>query len=201
MFRKIVFTLLAALLVSAVSVSSVSVDSASAGQEKVTVCHKPGTPAEATLEIAAPALNAHLGHGDHEGECQGPQSEGCTALNALVPDPQMDPYYYYFEVSDLDFFPGETIHVSLTFEAEASTDPVPPGSPPPSAVYGEVAVTGSSSYLALNGDEFPGGSVHTVSLDYVVVAGDDADGASIISETLNGNPHNVLSVNISCTPA
>lgn len=36
---------------------------------KADVCHKPGTPAEKTLTIAAPALNAHLGHGDYEGPC------------------------------------------------------------------------------------------------------------------------------------
>ncbi|MGB5705781.1 MAG: carboxypeptidase-like regulatory domain-containing protein [Arenicellales bacterium] len=36
---------------------------------KVTVCHKPGTPAEKTLTIAAPAVNAHLNHGDSVGDC------------------------------------------------------------------------------------------------------------------------------------
>jgi hypothetical protein len=34
--------------------------------EKVTVCHKPGTPAEGTLEISVSALQAHLDHGDTE---------------------------------------------------------------------------------------------------------------------------------------
>jgi hypothetical protein len=38
-------------------------------QEMVTICHKPGTPAEQTLEIAAAALQAHLDHGDYEGAC------------------------------------------------------------------------------------------------------------------------------------
>ncbi|MDP6925287.1 MAG: hypothetical protein QGI94_10990, partial [Candidatus Scalindua sp.] len=37
--------------------------------EKVTICHKPGTPAEQTLEINSNALQAHLGHGDYEGAC------------------------------------------------------------------------------------------------------------------------------------
>jgi hypothetical protein len=40
-----------------------------AKQDKVTICHKPGTAAEETLSVAAPALKAHLGHGDSEGEC------------------------------------------------------------------------------------------------------------------------------------
>jgi hypothetical protein len=50
---------------------------------KVTVCHKPGTPAEQTLEIAAAALQAHLDHGDYEGACDG--------LNApSVDEPEVD---------------------------------------------------------------------------------------------------------------
>jgi len=34
-----------------------------------TICHKPGTPAEKTMEVDASALDAHLGHGDTEGAC------------------------------------------------------------------------------------------------------------------------------------
>ena len=36
---------------------------------RVTVCHKPGTPAEKTLDIDDNALAAHLRHGDTEGPC------------------------------------------------------------------------------------------------------------------------------------
>jgi hypothetical protein len=36
--------------------------------EKVTICHKSGTPAEGTLEISASALEAHLAHGDDAGD-------------------------------------------------------------------------------------------------------------------------------------
>jgi hypothetical protein len=42
---------------------------ASAQQEKVTICHKPGTPDEATLRVGAPAVPAHLAHGDRLGPC------------------------------------------------------------------------------------------------------------------------------------
>ncbi len=35
----------------------------------VTICHKPGTPAEQTKTIPASALNGHLGHGDTMGAC------------------------------------------------------------------------------------------------------------------------------------
>ncbi len=39
------------------------------GQDKIVICHKPGTPAENTLIVAEPAANAHLGHGDYLGAC------------------------------------------------------------------------------------------------------------------------------------
>ena len=38
--------------------------------EKVTICHKPGTPAENTLVINSNALQAHLDHGDYSGACE-----------------------------------------------------------------------------------------------------------------------------------
>jgi hypothetical protein len=37
---------------------------------KITICHKPGTPAEKTLLIPIEALDGHLGHGDLIGPCQ-----------------------------------------------------------------------------------------------------------------------------------
>jgi hypothetical protein len=37
--------------------------------EMVTICHKPGTPAEKTLTIPRSALGGHLGHGDKMGSC------------------------------------------------------------------------------------------------------------------------------------
>ena len=46
--------------------------------EKVSVCHKPDTPAERTLEISPSALAAHVGHGDVEGAC------GATAPTTLT---------------------------------------------------------------------------------------------------------------------
>ena len=39
------------------------------GDERVTICHKPGTPAEKTLTIPLSALDGHLGHGDTVGPC------------------------------------------------------------------------------------------------------------------------------------
>ncbi|MDQ3642936.1 MAG: transmembrane protein 268 [Actinomycetota bacterium] len=38
---------------------------------RVTVCHKPGTPAQKTMTLPQPAVQAHLGHGDIPGPCPG----------------------------------------------------------------------------------------------------------------------------------
>jgi hypothetical protein len=37
--------------------------------DMVTICHKPGTPAEKTKTIPRSALPGHLGHGDTIGPC------------------------------------------------------------------------------------------------------------------------------------
>jgi hypothetical protein len=39
-------------------------------QRTVTICHKPGTPAEQTKRVPESALKAHLGHGDYLGPCK-----------------------------------------------------------------------------------------------------------------------------------
>lgn len=39
------------------------------GQDKVEICHKPGTPDEKTIRVAEPAVKAHLKHGDTLGAC------------------------------------------------------------------------------------------------------------------------------------
>ncbi len=44
-------------------------------EERVIICHQPGTSAEKTLEVSASALDAHIGHGDTTGAC-GEQGEG-----------------------------------------------------------------------------------------------------------------------------
>lgn len=38
-------------------------------EDKVVICHKPGTPAEQTLLVPHSALDGHLDHGDLEGPC------------------------------------------------------------------------------------------------------------------------------------
>jgi hypothetical protein len=41
-----------------------------AKQQKVTICHKPGTPDEETKEVSQSAVDAHLRHGDQLGPCE-----------------------------------------------------------------------------------------------------------------------------------
>ena len=44
-------------------------DDSSADPDDVTICHKPGTPAEKTMTVESSALSGHLGHGDTLGSC------------------------------------------------------------------------------------------------------------------------------------
>jgi hypothetical protein len=60
--------LLTAIVLGVIGAVAIAVP-ASGGQEKVTICHKPGTPDEATLRVGAPAVPAHLAHGDSLGPC------------------------------------------------------------------------------------------------------------------------------------
>lgn len=50
--------------------------------ETVTICHKPGTPAQHTLVIPAAALPGHLRHGDYEGPCQ--EATGTLTVTAMI---------------------------------------------------------------------------------------------------------------------
>ena len=50
-----------------------------AQQQKVTICHKPGTPAEKTMEVPQSAVDGHLGHGDYLGPCESPTTTTTAA--------------------------------------------------------------------------------------------------------------------------
>lgn len=184
MFRKIVFILMIAVLLSTVAAGPVF-----AGQEKVTVCHKPGTAEEATLEIAAPAEAAHLGHGDYSGPCRAPQSAGCDALNALQADPQYDSVFYTYIASNLEFYPGEMIHVDATITIHDVAD---------NLNYLSVGVYSTASGFLVNDyvEGLPGEQI-TASADYTVVAGDGADQVFIDLIVLEG--FTLDAVNFSCT--
>jgi hypothetical protein len=62
---------MATMLVAAMAFVALSAAPAFAQVEKVTICHKPGTPAEQTKEVPAQAVDGHLGHGDTLGKCEG----------------------------------------------------------------------------------------------------------------------------------
>jgi len=50
------------------------------GGHPVTICHKPGTPAQQTMTIPQAAVGGHLGHGDTLGQCGAPPPPtGCAA--------------------------------------------------------------------------------------------------------------------------
>lgn len=184
MFRKLVFTLMIAILFSPVVAGPVF-----AGKDKVTVCHKPGTAEEATLEIAAPAEAAHLGHGDYSGPCRAPQSAGCDALNALVPDPQSETWQYTYAVSNLEFYPGELLHVDATITIHDVVD---------NLNFLNVGIYSSTSgFLASDYTEGLPGEQITASADYTVVAGDGADQVFIDLIALEG--FTLDAVNFSCT--
>ncbi|MGF1686882.1 hypothetical protein L4C36_09300 [Photobacterium japonica] len=46
--------------------------------DMVTLCHKPGTPAEKTLTVNSNALSGHLGHGDSLGACGAGEESGAA---------------------------------------------------------------------------------------------------------------------------
>jgi cytoskeletal protein RodZ len=50
-----------------------------AQQQKVTICHKPGTPEEKTIEVSQSAVDRHLGHGDRLGPCVSPTTTTTSA--------------------------------------------------------------------------------------------------------------------------
>jgi len=46
------------------------VGAAGAAAEKIELCHEPGTPDEATLQVAENAVGSHINHGDVVGSCE-----------------------------------------------------------------------------------------------------------------------------------
>lgn len=81
-FARLLFSV---LLVAAgvVGLTAAGASGQPPGQDKVTICHKPGTPAEKTMQVPPSALQGHKGHGDTEGPCGPPPPPplptGCAA--------------------------------------------------------------------------------------------------------------------------
>lgn len=60
---------LSILTVGVTASLSFTIVASAAPASKQTICHKPGTPAEATLSVSGNAVAAHLAHGDFLGPC------------------------------------------------------------------------------------------------------------------------------------
>ncbi len=56
------------------------------GHTPVTICHKPGTPAEKTLVVDDDAVPGHVGHGDYLGPCGGGETTP-TETTPTTPTP------------------------------------------------------------------------------------------------------------------
>jgi hypothetical protein len=50
-----------------------------AQQQRVTICHKPGTPDQKTMEVPESAVDSHQRHGDRLGPCESPTTTTTAA--------------------------------------------------------------------------------------------------------------------------
>ena len=57
----------------------------------VTICHKPGTPAEQTMCVSPKAVAGHLGHGDYLGACSAKALPTATPVPTEKPVPTVTP--------------------------------------------------------------------------------------------------------------
>ena len=93
-------------------------------EEKITICHKPGTPAEKTMEIPEDALDGHLDHGDYVGECEEESNTEDTGneeddMNIITGDVVVDN-----EEDSGDDNPSDTSIYRIKLKAEAGPDQV-----------------------------------------------------------------------------
>jgi hypothetical protein len=65
-------TLLRSLGAAAIGTALARTPAVSAPPTKVTICHKPGTPDQATIAVPEKSSALHLGHGDTLGPCECP---------------------------------------------------------------------------------------------------------------------------------
>jgi hypothetical protein len=91
------FSIIAAVLVMALASSATALATGDGkgkgeGHTPVTICHKPGTPAEQELVVDDDAVPGHLGHGDTLGPCEQdpdpePQGECPEGTQQIDEDP------------------------------------------------------------------------------------------------------------------
>lgn len=102
-------------------------DASAARKEKVTLCHKPGTADQATIEVPEPAVRAHLAHGDTLGTCP---PDVCPFLARVDPGP---PTVAFFEFQDTACGLS-ALEVLRTDNADTIVPPFTPGTTNPIAV-------------------------------------------------------------------
>lgn len=71
-------------LLSLLALTLGGVQLAQAAQDKVTICHKPGTPAEKTMDVPQQAVAAHIGHGDTMGPCEPTTTTSSTTTSSTT---------------------------------------------------------------------------------------------------------------------
>lgn len=79
------------LVAVAVGITAAGASGQPPGQDKVTICHKPGTPAEKTMQVPPTAVDGHLGHGDTEGPCQPPLTDEIIDADGIATPQSGDP--------------------------------------------------------------------------------------------------------------
>ena len=147
------------VLFGAVATSSVAY-ATGGGHAPVTVCHKPGTPAEQTLTFDKSALKAHLAHGDALGAC----APKPTPEPSVTPTPTIAPTPTPTPTPTLDPTPEPTPTIEPTTPpttpptAPPTVEPIVPPAvepapelPAPPAVtpeHAELAETGGTSVVA-----------------------------------------------------
>lgn len=140
-------------LVVAVLIGTFSMPlSAAAGGDKVTLCHKPGTPDEVTIEVSVNALDAHLAHGDRVGTCTQVPVLTCPFEATAIPVIGSDIVKYTIDFPETPTGYAWSVFVSSSTEQDYRLYVQPSGgTPPPSPEYiwpttGEVQSIGSPGY-------------------------------------------------------
>lgn len=115
--KMIALSVLGALAVALGVATAYAGDGHGGGHTPVTICHKPGTPAEQTLVVDDDSveLTGHLGHGDTLGPC----SQETTPT----------------ETTPTDTTPTETTPTETTPTEPVPTTPAPPRCPPGEGPY------------------------------------------------------------------
>lgn len=144
------------------------------GQEKVQVCHVAGNSGKShTLVIAAPALNAHLGHGDTVGSCEGDNGNGGGGTSPDITAPVISNVVASSTTASTTHIQWATNEVASSKVTYATTTPVASASSPISAM---------SSSPVLSHDIFLQNITASTTYYYFVVSADAAGNTATSTE-------------------